>query len=44
MTNKLNDEQIKKNLANLTDWQLDQNAIKKEWTFKDFLASMEFIK
>ena len=43
MRNKLNDKQINKNLANLKDWQLDQNAIKKEWIFKDFLTSLDFI-
>jgi len=43
MTNKLNDRQIQKSITNLIDWQLDQNAIKREWIFKDFLASMDFI-
>lgn len=43
MTDKLNDKQIEKSLSSITNWQLDRNAIRREWIFKDFLASMVFI-
>jgi 4a-hydroxytetrahydrobiopterin dehydratase len=43
MTDKLNDKQIETNLLTLNNWERDQDAIKKEWIFKDFLASMDFL-
>ena len=39
----LTDEEIKKHLEFLEDWQLDGNAIKREWIFKDFSEAMDFI-
>lgn len=39
----LTDDEIKRNLEILEDWQLDGNAIKREWIFKDFSEAMDFI-
>jgi 4a-hydroxytetrahydrobiopterin dehydratase len=30
-------------LDSLDDWELDGDAIKREWTFKDFSEAMDFI-
>lgn len=39
----LTEEEINRYLESLDDWQLDGNAIKREWIFKDFSEAMDFI-
>ena len=39
----LTNQEINKYLEFLDDWQLDGNAIKREWLFKDFSEAMDFI-
>ena len=39
----LTEKEIMKYLEFLEDWQLDGNAIKREWIFKDFSEAMDFI-
>ena len=43
MLSLLSRTEIEKNLAQLTGWQLDGNAFKKEWVFKDFSEAMRFL-
>jgi len=35
--------EVNHHLKNLDDWQLDNNAIKREWIFKDFSEAVDFI-
>ena len=35
--------EIENNITKLPGWQLDGNAIKKEWVFKDFSEAMIFM-
>ena len=37
------EQQIKDRLSTLDGWVFDQDAIKKEWEFKDFAQAMVFI-
>lgn len=39
----LSKEQIINHLESLDDWELDGDAIKREWIFKDFSEAMDFI-
>jgi 4a-hydroxytetrahydrobiopterin dehydratase len=39
----LSEEQVKKHLETLDDWELDGDAIKRDWIFKDFSEAMDFI-
>lgn len=39
----LNSEQIDTQLQELSGWTFKNNAIEKEWTFKDFKESLLFI-
>jgi 4a-hydroxytetrahydrobiopterin dehydratase len=39
----LTEREIIKHLELLADWQLDGNAIKREWEFRDFIEAMDFI-
>ncbi len=43
MTQKLNDDQIKSNLSELSGWYQEDDSIKKEWIFDDFSAALRFI-
>ena len=40
---KLNKKQIDQKLAELKNWYLDGEAIKREWIFDDFNAALDFI-
>jgi 4a-hydroxytetrahydrobiopterin dehydratase len=39
----LTENEVIKYLESLDDWQLDGNAIMREWIFKDFIEAMDFI-
>jgi len=39
----LSKEEINKHIDFLEEWQLDGDAIRREWIFKDFLEAMDFI-
>ena len=39
----LSEEQVNEHLESLDDWELDGDAIKREWIFKDFSEAMDFI-
>jgi len=39
----LSKEEINKHIDFLNEWQLDGDAIRREWIFKDFLEAMDFI-
>jgi 4a-hydroxytetrahydrobiopterin dehydratase len=39
----LNIEEINKRLKDFDGWVLDQESIKKEWTFGDFKEALKFI-
>jgi 4a-hydroxytetrahydrobiopterin dehydratase len=39
----LSEEQVNGHLESLDDWELDGDAIKREWIFKDFSEAMDFI-
>ena len=39
----LSKEEINKHIEFLNEWQLDGDAIRREWIFKDFLEAMDFI-
>ena len=39
----LTEKEVIQQLVFLDDWQLDGNAIKREWIFKDFSEAMDFI-
>ena len=39
----LTKDEINSHLEFLDDWQLDGDAIKREWVFKDFSEAMDFI-
>ncbi len=43
MLRLLNNIEIESNISRLSGWQLDGNAIKKEWVFKDFSDAMIFL-
>lgn len=40
---KLNVEEINDKLKNISDWHLDNDAIRKDWEFKDFIEALKFI-
>jgi 4a-hydroxytetrahydrobiopterin dehydratase len=40
---KLNQDQIKSNLAKLTGWSFENNAIHKQFQFKDFIEALSFV-
>ena len=40
---RLSQSEIQAKLKYLSGWQLDDNGIKKEWKFDDFVAAMAFI-
>ena len=39
----LSEQEINEQLKNLEHWERDKNAIKREWTFQDFVQAMDFI-
>ncbi len=39
----MTEQEIQQNLAELNGWELDGNAIKKAWQFRDFAEAMRFI-
>ncbi|MEJ2054944.1 MAG: 4a-hydroxytetrahydrobiopterin dehydratase [Calditrichaceae bacterium] len=40
---KLSSDQIQKELKNLSGWELDDGAIRRDWEFKDFSEALIFI-
>jgi 4a-hydroxytetrahydrobiopterin dehydratase len=40
---KLSEDQIQINLARLSDWSVDNNAITKSFKFKDFIEALSFV-
>lgn len=40
---KLSNEEIQQKLQSISGWDLDGEAIKKEWKFSDFKEAMQFI-
>ncbi|HEM49503.1 MAG TPA: 4a-hydroxytetrahydrobiopterin dehydratase [Caldithrix sp.] len=40
---KLSQDQIQKELSNLTGWKLDNDAIRRDWEFRDFSEALIFI-
>ena len=40
---KLTRDEIQKRLATLSGWTLDGDAIRKQYTFKDFLEAIAFV-
>jgi 4a-hydroxytetrahydrobiopterin dehydratase len=40
---KLSNDEINQRLENLNGWYLKEQAIEKEWGFKDFKQAMKFI-
>lgn len=39
----LSEEQVNRHLDSLDDWELDNDAIKRDWIFRDFSEAMDFI-
>jgi 4a-hydroxytetrahydrobiopterin dehydratase len=39
----LSDQEVNKHLESIDDWELDGDAIKREWIFKDFTEAVDFI-
>lgn len=39
----LNDNEIQENLVSLSGWRYEDNKIKKEFKFNDFMASLDFV-
>ncbi|MDQ7053066.1 MAG: 4a-hydroxytetrahydrobiopterin dehydratase [candidate division KSB1 bacterium] len=39
----MTEQEIQQKLAELNGWELDGNAIKKAWQFRDFAEAMRFI-
>ena len=39
----LSQDEIKMQLEDVEKWELDENAIKRDWTFQDFSEAMDFI-
>jgi 4a-hydroxytetrahydrobiopterin dehydratase len=39
----LSEQELNQHLESLDDWELDGDAIKREWIFKDFPEAMDFI-
>lgn len=39
----MTENEVIKYLESLDEWQLDGNAIIREWIFKDFIEAMDFI-
>ena len=39
----LSPQEIERQLKNLRDWKLEGNAIKKQFTFRDFPAAVTFV-
>lgn len=40
---KLNDEQLKENLAGVPGWELIEDKISKEFELKDFKSALDFV-
>jgi len=41
--NKLNKVQIKSNLSKLSGWSFENDAIQKQFKFKDFIKALSFV-
>lgn len=41
--NKLAPQEIDERLKNLPDWYLDQDALRRDWQFKNFAEALQFI-
>jgi 4a-hydroxytetrahydrobiopterin dehydratase len=41
--NKLTIQEIDERLKNLPDWYLDQDALRRDWQFKNFAEALQFI-
>ena len=39
----LNDDEVQRRLSNLSGWERDGNAIKRQFKFEDFQASVDFV-
>lgn len=39
----LNQEQIDSNLLKLSDWKFEDNSIRKQFQFKDFIEALSFV-
>ncbi len=39
----LSDDEIRSRLSDLSGWELDGNAIKRQFKFEDFQASVDFV-
>jgi 4a-hydroxytetrahydrobiopterin dehydratase len=40
---KLDEKQLSDALTGLPQWKLDAGQLVRDWTFKDFVAAMEFV-
>lgn len=40
---KLNQEQISSNLSRFSEWSFDNDAISKQFQFKDFIEALSFV-
>ena len=40
---KLDEKQLSDALVRLPQWKLDAGQLVRDWTFKDFVAAMEFV-